>query len=226
MNSFLTDVLTFFQAYGYPAFGVSLFVAALGVPLPAGPMLLAAGAFAAQGDFNVATLLGVATGASVTGDCVGYIVGRLWGSRVLAWLPRSRIGRRIVTQEAAEESRRYFRQHGGSAVFLTRWLLIWFAGVVNIAAGAELYPFGYFLLWDVAGETLGALIPLALGFVFSASWEAASYLMATVSLLALGLLSALGLGYYVLRQLKRGRRAAEHAAVHADEPSAEVRADR
>jgi membrane-associated protein len=219
MNAILTNVLSFFQAYGYPAFGVSLFIAALGVPIPAGPMLLAAGAFAAQGDFNVVALVGIATGASVAGDCTGYLVGRLWGSRVLDWLPRSRIGRRLITPRATQESRRYFRRHGGSAVFLTRWLLIWFAGAVNLIAGAELYPFGSFLVWDAAGEALGVLIPLALGFAFSASWEAASELMATVSLLALGLFSVLVIAYYLVRQIRRGRQSQQAVAQTAEMPA-------
>jgi membrane-associated protein len=216
MNVFLSGILNFMQAYGYAAFGASIFVAAMGVPLPAGPMLLAAGAFASEGEFNVAALLAIATGASVCGDCTGYLVGRLWGSRVLDWLPRSRLGRHIITPQATARSRHYFRRHGASAVFLTRWLLVWFAGATNLVAGTELYPFRSFLVWDVTGEVLGAVIPLALGFAFGASWEAASNLLTTVSLFALGLLSVFALAYYLVRYLLRGRMSRQRQAVQAD----------
>lgn len=219
MNVFLTGVLNFLQFYGYPAFGITLFVAAMGVPLPAGPMLLAAGAFAAQGEFNVAALTGIATAASVCGDCTGYLVGRLWGSRVLDWLPRSRVGRRIITPEAAQRSRQLFRRHGVSAVFLTRWLLVWFGGATNLVAGTELYPFGRFFLWDFTGQVLGAILPLALGFAFSASWEAASVLLTTISLLVLGLLSVLLLAYYLVRHLRQGQQARKRTALQLADAS-------
>jgi membrane-associated protein len=220
MNVFLTEVLNFLEAYGYPAFGITLYIAATGVPLPAGPLLLAAGAFAAQGEFNVALLTLIATGASMCGDCTGYVVGRMWGSRVLDWLPRSRVGRHIITPEATRKSRLYFRRHGASAVFLTRWLLVWFGGATNLVAGTELYPFRSFIFWDFTGEALGAILPLALGFAFSASWEAASALMATVSLLAMALCSALLIAYYLVRHL----RSAKQANAHAPMPSAEASA--
>jgi membrane-associated protein len=203
MTVFLTGVLNFLQAYGYPALGITMFAAAFGVPLPAGPMLLAAGAFAAQGDFNVAILTGIATGASVGGDCTGYVVGRLWGSKLLDWLPRSRVGRRFIKPQTTHRSRLYFRRHGAWAVFLTRFLLVWLGSITNLVAGTELYPFRTFLLWDVIGEVLGAVIPLTLGFVVGASWETASNMLGTISLFVLGLLSVVVLAYSFLRHLKR-----------------------
>jgi membrane protein DedA with SNARE-associated domain len=36
---------------------------------------------------------------------------------------------------------------------------------MNLLAGAESYPFRSFLLYDVTGETLGAVIPLSLGYI-------------------------------------------------------------
>src|SRR2546429_6173880 len=85
----LTNLLEFLQAYGYPILWLYAFIAAFGVPLPVTLLLLAAGAFSAQGDFNVALLVAIATSASIAGDCAGYLVGRLWGSRVLNLRPRS-----------------------------------------------------------------------------------------------------------------------------------------
>src|SRR2546430_12335836 len=43
---------------------------------------------------------------------------------------------------------------------------------LNLLSGSELYPYRYFLLFDSSGEALGAIIPLSLGYVFGASWEA------------------------------------------------------
>ncbi|HLL80754.1 MAG TPA: hypothetical protein VKT25_14700, partial [Ktedonobacteraceae bacterium] len=108
MSVFLTTILTFFQSYGYPALWVSIFIAAVGVPLPVALVLLAAGAFAGLGDFNVFLLALVSITASVAGDTVGYLVGRKWGSRALDWLGRSRFGTRLFSPRAIVRSREEF----------------------------------------------------------------------------------------------------------------------
>jgi membrane protein DedA with SNARE-associated domain len=66
-----------------------------------------------------------------------------------------------------------------------------------------LFPFRSFLLCDFSGEALGAIIPLALGFAFSASWEAVGDILGAVSLFALGLLCVVVLIHRLLRYLKR-----------------------
>jgi len=47
MSVFLSSLLSILQAYGYPALWVSIFIAAVGLPLPIALVLLAAGAFMA-----------------------------------------------------------------------------------------------------------------------------------------------------------------------------------
>jgi membrane-associated protein len=206
MSVSLTNLLEFLQAYGYPILWLYAFVAAFGAPLPVTLLLLAAGAFSAQGDFNVVLLVAIATSASVAGDCAGYLVGRLWGSRVLDWLPRSRFGRRFIDQQAIERSRLYFQRRGGWAIFLTRFLITALGSVTNLVAGTELFPFRSFLLCDFPGEALGSVIPLALGFTFSASWEAVGDILGAISLFALGLVCIIVLTQRLMRYLKRVKR--------------------
>ncbi len=206
MSVFLTPLLNFLQTYGYPLLWLSTFVASIGVPLPISLMLLAAGAFSAQGDFNVVVLAASATSAAIAGDCAGYLVGRQWGSRVLDWLPRSRVGKRFITPEATERSRRYFRRRGGWAILLTRFLLTALGGVTNLVAGTELFPFRSVLLYDASGEALGAIIPLALGFLVGASWEAVGDILGAVSLSALSLAGIVVFIPSLLRSLKHEQR--------------------
>ena len=53
--------------------------------------------------------------------------------------------------------------------------------VMSLLAGAERYPYRHFLLYDVTGETLGAVIPLSLGYALGACWEAGSDLLGALS---------------------------------------------
>lgn len=198
-----TTLVDFLQAYGYPTLWLTACAASFGAPLPITLVLLAAGAFSAQGDFNFALLAVTATSASVLGDCAGYLAGRLWGSKLLDWLPRSRVGKRFLAPQAIDRSRLYFRRYGSWAVFLTRFPFAVLDGVTNLVAGTELYPFRSFLLRDVPGEALSVTVPLALGFIFGASWEAVGDILGGVSLLALGLVCVAVLTYQLLSSRRR-----------------------
>jgi membrane-associated protein len=119
MNSFLPYLITWMQQYGYPALWLTIFVAAIGVPLPISFMLLAAGAFAALGDFNVFLLGAIAVTASTGGDQIGYLLGRFVGTRLLAWLGRPRRFN-LISQQSLERAHVYFTKRGGLAIFLSR----------------------------------------------------------------------------------------------------------
>ena len=69
-------------------------------------------------------------------------------------------------------------------------------------SGSELYPYRYFLLFDSSGEALGAIIPLMLGYVFGASWEAVGDVLGYSSFLILSLLVVIIL---VSRLIKNAR---------------------
>ncbi len=202
MSVFLSDLLTFFQTYGYPALWVSVFIAAVGIPLPIALALLAAGAFAALGDFNVYILTLITISASVCGDNVGYLIGRKWGSKALDWFERSRFGARVLPPRAIARSRLYFQRRGGWAIFLSRFLVAALGGVINLISGSEFYPYRSFLTFDFAGETVGAVIPLALGFAYGASWEAVGDILGTLSLFFIALLIAIVLFVRLLRYLR------------------------
>lgn len=205
MNSTLPYLLTLLQEYGYPTLWLSVFIAAAGIPLPTSLVLLAAGAFAALGDFNLIILLTVTTTAFVAGDNLGYLIGRLWGSKVLDWLETSdRI--RFIKPRTIARSRIYFNRRGSWAIFFSRFLVSALGGVINILAGAQCYPYRRFMLYDLGGELLGALLPLMLGYVFGASWDAVGDILGSFSLFFLALLFVLFLGYQAIRTFTRLRR--------------------
>jgi membrane-associated protein len=202
MNGVLPYLLNWLQEYGYPILWLSVFVGALGVPLPNSLVLLAAGAFAAYGDFNFPLLAVVSISAFVLGDNGSYWIGRLWGSKVLDWLENShRV--QFIKPETVARSRVYFAHLGGWAIFFSRFLVSILGGAINILAGAELYPYRRFLFFDVSGETLGALLPLSLGYIFAASWEAVGDILGSFSFFILAFFVVLFLGYQALKMYRR-----------------------
>ena len=113
----------------------------------------------------------------------------------------------MLKPQAVARSRLYFKKRGGYAIFFSRFLVAALGGVVNLLAGAELYPYRYFVPLDIAGEATGALIPLLLGFAFGATWEAIGDILGTASLLVLGLL----LVFYLFTRLLRYARSVRTA---------------
>lgn len=214
-NSLLPYLLTLLQEYGYPILWLSIFIGALGIPLPNTLVLLAAGAFAALGNFNFAVLLVVAVSAFVAGDNGSYWIGRRWGSRLLAWLEG-----RLIKPRTVARSRLYFHRLGGWAIFFSRFLISALGGEINLLAGAELYPYRRFLVYDIAGEALGTLLPLGLGYIFGASWVAVGDMLGSLSFFVLTLLLVLVLASQTIRLLAHMRRAArlKHAVEDGKSP--------
>lgn len=158
------------------------------------------GALAGLGDFNLFSLIAVAGSASVCGDSCGYLIGRQVGRRIIAWLS---VKRRFISPQILERSQEYFQRRGAWAILLSRCVVPALGGTINILAGAERYPFRRFLLYDISGEIAGAALPLILGYIFGVSWEAASTLLTTISLLVVALLVVIYLICSLVRMLRR-----------------------
>ena len=157
-----------------------LFLAALGLPLPATMLLLAAGAFARQGVLEPAMSAAIGVAAAVAGDMGGYLAGRLMGQRLpLSW----RTG--AVWQRAADT----FARQGAWAVLLTQ------------LAGSTRFPWHRFMLPVLVGELVWVALFGGLGYVFADRWEwVSAWAEDSVGLLLSGLLAAAGLwGLWRLR---------------------------
>ena len=202
MNTLLSTLISWLQQYGYPALWLSIFIAAIGVPLPTNLVLLAAGAFATLRDFNLAFLAAIALSASVCGDSLGYLLGRRIGSKFLDWLEQQQRFH-LISPLTIARSRVYFQRRGAWAIFLSRFLFSALGGVINFIAGAEVYPYHRFLIYDACGEAIGALLPLGLGYVFGTSWEAIGDIFGTTSLFLLALLIAIYLIASLIKMIRR-----------------------
>lgn len=174
-----------------------LFMAALGIPLPATMLLMAAGAFAQQGVLDAEGAATVALVAATAGDGCSYLVGR-FGAALLRVRPQ------VATGPSRAE--RLFARWGGWSVFLTRFLLTPMALPVNLLAGATRYPWGRYIATVLAGELIWVTLFGGLGFFFADHWERLSQLAGDlVGLLLGGLLIAAGIGMIVVRRRRFSR---------------------
>jgi membrane-associated protein len=70
---------------------------------------------------------------------------------------------------------------------------------MNMLAGADHYPYRRFLLYDLTGESLSVVLPLSLGYIFGACWEAGGNLLGALS----GFAFMLFLAILLIRRLVR-----------------------
>jgi membrane protein DedA with SNARE-associated domain len=180
---------------GPAALALALFLGPLGLPVPTGLLLIAAGAFARQGLMPLALVAGLGLGVTLLGDAASYLLGRFAGG----WVERLGHGRRAAAWQRAQEQ---FRQRGGLALYATRVLLTALDMPTNLIAGSSRYSFRRFLAWDVAGRVTWLLLYGGLGYLFSSQWQAVTTLLSTYGLWV-GV--AAGAGFLLVQLVRRLR---------------------
>ncbi len=135
----------------------------VGFFLPGDSLIVIAGLFAAKGDLNVFYLIILLSIAAITGDSLGYLIGKKAG-HALFHKRESKFFRRkhlIATQH-------FYERHGGKTIFIARFVPIirTFAPVV---AGIAEMDYRKFLSYNIFGGifwvTSMALIGYFLGSV-------------------------------------------------------------
>src|SRR5581483_960074 len=97
-----------FRTYGYAAVFVGVLLENAGVPVPGETIVLAGGAIAHAGQLSLVWVIVTAIVAAITGDNVGFAIGRKGGRRIV-----ERFGVRIgITPARLHEFDRFFEKHG------------------------------------------------------------------------------------------------------------------
>jgi membrane protein DedA with SNARE-associated domain len=159
----LTDV----ARHGYLALALAVFLESIGLPIPAAIALVAAGAAAMSHTMrpDVVILLGVL--ASLAGDVVLFITGRLSGWCLLGMLCRVSLNPESCILHSAQR----FHRRGKLTLLIAKFI----PGVNTMAppmAGSMRMPPVQFFLYDVAGSIIYVGAYFALGFAFGGIIEA------------------------------------------------------
>lgn len=190
-------LLSTLGVYGLPVlFGV-LLIGSIGVPMPASLMLIAAGSFVEQGEFNQWSVLALAASGAILGDNIGYALGR-WGGRRLA----KRMSRWVGGEERLQYAEDWLMRWGGTGVFLSRWLLTPLGPPINFTSGLAGYPWPRFLLFDLAGEALWVVLYVMLGKIFSDRVQAMSEFLGDFTWMIVGLIFVIVLGWKLWQYLR------------------------
>jgi membrane protein DedA with SNARE-associated domain/rhodanese-related sulfurtransferase len=144
--------------FGYAGVFLFVFLEQLGVPIPAFPVLIAAGALVASGGLNMMACVGVALIAALLADNIWYGIGRAKGTSVLLlmcrlfWKPDACVNRTKIL----------FVQYGSKTLLFAKFV----SGLSTLApplAGITQIPFTRFILFDGLGAFIWAVPPLVVG---------------------------------------------------------------
>jgi membrane protein DedA with SNARE-associated domain len=164
------EMLSAFLRYGYPAFGLTLLLGALGLPVPTGLATALAGSLAAQGHIDWRSASAIAVSASIVGDLIGYAIGYWLGQEFL-----DRRGRWIgYTPARRARVQALFDRWGGPTVLITRTLVSHLSSVVSLLAGISRYRLAGFLAFAVLGRVVWTSAYLGLGYGVGHDLEAAT----------------------------------------------------
>lgn len=162
----ILDTLTkLFISYGYWTVFVGVMLENAGLPIPGETILLAAGFFAAGGHFNLLLVMLVAATGAVIGDNIGFAIGHHYGRGFLV-----RYGKFVfLTPRRLVRINNFFEKHGEKTILVARFItgLRVFAAIF---AGASEMRWRVFLLYNVMGALLWAVVISLLGYLFGNSW--------------------------------------------------------
>jgi membrane protein DedA with SNARE-associated domain len=177
--------------YGYAVVFGWVFLEQLGLPIPAVPVLLAAGAAAGTGRLSLALVLALAAVASLVSDVVWYWIGRRGGGRVLGWLCRIS----LEPDSCVRRTQHVFSVHGARSLLIAKFIP-GFSTAAPPLAGIIGMPLLRFVVFTGLGGLLWAGAFVGLGWLFSSQLEVVAAYVVRLGSWAVLLLAA-GLGGYI-----------------------------
>ena len=187
----------------------------LGVPIPGEITLVSAALLSSRHELNVSPLWIAVAGSAgaITGDSIGYAIGRRWGMPLFTWL-----GKKFPKHFGpahVDYAEHVFNKYGVFAVFFGRFiaLLRIFAGPL---AGALEMPYHRFL----AANALGGIVWAGgTTFLIYELGEVAEQWLSRFSYIGLGAAVVVGLIIGRIIKRKTDKKAEEHAAAKPAEPA-------
>jgi membrane protein DedA with SNARE-associated domain/rhodanese-related sulfurtransferase len=143
-----------------------VFVEQVGLPIPAIPLLIAAGALVGAGKMSIVTALLVPVAASLPPDLAWYYLGRLKGGKVLGFLCRMS----LEPESCVRDTENLFHRNGPRALLLAKFIP-GFSTVAPPLAGIVGMGAATFFLYDTVGALIWAGLCAGVGALFSNQLE-------------------------------------------------------
>ena len=208
--------------YGVWFVGINVLLQQLGLPIPAVPTLMVAGALAGAGRMSGAGAFALSVLASLLADLVWFWAGRRFGYPVLRFLCRISLSPDMCVRQTEG----IFERWGFYSVVLSKFVP-GFSTVAPPIAGALRMPAGAFVVASVASAALWVGAAMGTGFLFAAQIDAVLTWMAAHFALAGTAIAAIVGAYVAIKAWQRWRlaRYVNAAAISIDDLRAALDAE-
>ena len=196
----MDETFQFLIRHGYSVLFIWVLAEQLGLPLPATPLLLAAGALAGQGQMNIALAISLAVLASMLGDLSWFQFGRLRGGKVLNLLCKIS----LEPDSCVRKTEGAFVRHGARSLLIAKFV----PGLNTMApplAGIIGMRLWRFLVFDGLGALLYIGTFTGLGYIFSNQLELIAARIASLGFSVLAI-AVSGLAVYIAWKYVQRRR--------------------
>ncbi len=157
----MNKLVAYVAQYGMALVFANVLVEQIGIPIPALPTLMVAGALARDGKLSMSALLLAAVVASLAADGLWYGLGRRFGNRVLKTLCRVSLS----PDSCVRQTESIFERWGMASLVAAKFIT-GFSTVAPPLAGAMGAKLPSFFFYDALGTVLWAGGGLLIGFVF------------------------------------------------------------
>lgn len=202
------------QEYGVLIVFAIVLIEQIGLPIPAYPILIVAGALSVDGDTSWPAVLAVAVCACLLSDGFWFRMGRLYGKRILKLLCRISLSPDYCVSQTEDSFTRW-----GPRMLIVSKFIPGFNTIAAPLSGAMGVRSRTFVCYSMLGAALWAGTGIAIGAFFHASIDSvltALSTMGSTALMVLLALLALFIAYKYLER-KRFRQAVQIERVTIDE---------
>ena len=157
----MESLIQFLTQYGYVLLGGWVLAEQIGLPLPAAPVLLAAGAMSAKGPFQFWAALGVAVFGCLVADLFWFRIGQKGNHRVLQFICRIS----LEPDTCVRRTSTLIEKHGPKSLLVTKFI----PGLNAVAAplaGSAGIGLPKFLTFNSLGSILWCGCFLGIGYLF------------------------------------------------------------
>jgi membrane protein DedA with SNARE-associated domain/rhodanese-related sulfurtransferase len=202
----MSELVNLIEMYGVLiVFGIVL-LEQIGLPIPALPLLIVAGAMSVDGGANLWLCLLASVLACLISDSFWFSAGRFYGKRILRLLCRISLSRDSCVSKTEDT----FLHYGPNSLVIAKFI----PGFNTIApplAGATGVTTTRFLWLSVAGGLLWSGVGLGLGAIFHDSIDDVLDALETMGSTALMVLLAALAAFILYKYVERRRRATANA---------------
>ena len=196
----MSKLILLIQTYGVLLVFATVLIEQIGMPIPAFPILIVAGALAVDGQVSWPVVLAVSLSACLISDYFWFRAGRFYGKRILKLLCKISLSPDYCVSQTEDN----FNRYGPKSLIVAKFIP-GFNTIGPPLAGAMGTSTARFMAFSVAGGLLWSSVGIGIGAYFHTSVDQVLDVLETMGSTALMVLAGLLVLFVLFKYVERRR---------------------